>query len=528
MSLPGAELGRREDTRGSGRLFEGTIFAALAIWSLIPNALLLAWGGVWNGSSALNVADQMQYLSFIRDAGTHVLFANRFDVVHDPHLFFHPFFALSGLVWKLGASIQVSLLIWKPVAVLVLYAGFRAYVRRLLGPDRLAMATALALALFAATPAMALTDWLGASQRLNFGTSVMGLETYAASYTWGAGPGVLSVALMPLFLLAVERLLDPARRADGRSARWYAIWAGIAGMFCAWLHPWQGITLLVILAGLVVWDRFARRLLVLAIPIVLTTAPLAYMWVLSHTNSSWKFVSQPNHFSHFGWWLVLGVAPAVLALPAYRARDLDVQQRIVRIWPIAALLVYFGLHRSWFYHALVGTSLPLAVLMVVSWRDFRLPRSIAVAAMLIAVVPGMVYAVDKFQESRELHFFTPDERRALTFMDNSRRAGAVLAPVAPLGQAAPAFTGRNTYVGHYEWTPGYDARRLAAEALFDGSLSRPRARLVVRQSRATFLASDCKSRVDLAPVLRPGLRRVIRFGCATIYEVDPAAFVANG
>ena len=59
-------------------------------------------------------------------------------------------------------------------------------------------------------------------------------------------------------LLAIEKLLDPTRRAKGRSSVWYGGWAAAAGMLASWLHPWQGITLLLIVAILLGWERFDR------------------------------------------------------------------------------------------------------------------------------------------------------------------------------------------------------------------------------------------------------------------------------
>jgi hypothetical protein len=489
--------------------------------------VLLGGHGVFNGADSLDVPDLMQYMSFIRDSGQHVLISNRFDVVADPHLFLDPVFALSGLAWRLGASIQLALLLWVPVSVAALLVGFTAYARRLLGRDRTATAVALVLAFFYVAPAMPLAQWLHGSPTLRFGTEVVGLELFAGSYSWGGGPGI-AIALMPCFLLAVERLLDPSTRAAGRSARWYAAWAGLAGMLAMWVHPWQGVTLLVIVAALVAWGRFDRRYLALVFPAALTAAPLGYYFALSHTDSAWMTVSRPNDYAHFGLWLVLGMAPVLLALPGLGGRDLDLQERLLRIWPFAAFGVYLALDRTWFYQALAGLSLPLAILTVRGWRALRLPRVLAAAAVLAVTVPGMTWVVQEFVQTRADHFFGTGEARALAFLDSSRRAGPVLAPAMPLGQAVPAFTGRQTYVGHYYWTPDYPGRSALAERLFDGRLSRAQALALVRVSKAAYLLSDCRSgRADIQPLLGEVIVSVRRFGCATVYEVGPPAFQAH-
>jgi hypothetical protein len=90
----------------------------------------------------------------------------------------------------------------------------------------------------------------------------------------------------------------------------------------------------------------------------------------------------------------------------------------------------------------------------------------------------------------------------------------------PLGQALPAFAGRQTYVGHYYWTPDYSNRMTLTEALFDGRLPRQRAIDLIRASKAVFLASDCSQRrMNLEPELAGLITNVRRFGCATVYEL---------
>ena len=38
-------------------------------------------------------------------------------------------FVMSGLLWRLGLSIQLSYMLWIPVGLIVLFAGFAADVR---------------------------------------------------------------------------------------------------------------------------------------------------------------------------------------------------------------------------------------------------------------------------------------------------------------------------------------------------------------------------------------------------------------
>ena len=502
-----------------------------AFWSLIPLMVLFVGvdgglsvssdRGLFTGSDGLQTDDHLQYLAWVRDAGEHGLYSNRFDVVLDPRLFLHPMLALSGLLWKLGVSVQLAYLAWKPVAVVLLFAGFAAYIHRMIGPDRGARAAALALALFFLTPAAALVDWLDLGDiGFQFSTLVIGLEAFAGGYPWGGYTGTVAIAMVPIFLLAAERMLDPSRRA-GRSARAYALAAGVAGMFASWLHPWQGLTLLGIVAGLVAWGRFDRRYLALAVPVAMTAAPLVYLFVLSHTDSAFATVAQPNDSSHFGLWLLLALAPAALALTGVRRPGADLGERMLLLWPVAALAVYFSLQQSWFYHAFGGLSLPLAVLAVRGWRSVGLPRAVAVAAVVAATLFGMIFAVSKFRETSDDHFLPESEARALDYLEDAPRDGPVLA-VQRLGIAVPAFTGRQTWVGHYYWTPGYDDRRVRADDLFGGRLDPAGARALVLESRAAFVLARCEGSADLRPLLGDLVRDVRRFGCATVYEVGPA------
>ena len=79
----------------------------------------------------------------------------------------------------------------------------------------------------------------------------------------------------------------PARRRAHRTAR-PLILAAAASLLASWLHPWQGITLILIFVGLAVlrrlrdWRRAggARR----SAPAL----PLAYYYLLSHHDPAWK------------------------------------------------------------------------------------------------------------------------------------------------------------------------------------------------------------------------------------------------
>ena len=502
------------------------------LWALLPLALLFvhlsgglsigSQGRVFTGADVFDVPDQLQYLAWVRDAGEHVLVSNQFDLVPDPRLFLHPLFWLSGLAWRAGVSLQLAYLAWRPIAVAILLIGFVAYVRRLVGPDPRLRAGVLVLALFFATPAWAVWGWSGlGSARMRFGVDVMGLEMFPGAYTSNG----LVFGLMPLYLLGVEALLDPARRSPRRSVAWYAVATGLAGTLVAWLHPWQGLTLLLIVAGLVTWmrpwsePRPWSRLRVLAFPILATVAPFIYYFALSHTHSAWQRVSQPNGYPHLGAWFFVGVIPPLLLiLPGLRGRQLGVQERIVRLWPAAALAVYFLLDRSWFYHALAGLSLPLAILALPGLRRAGVPALALVLLVAAFTIPGSALYVKKLHDEAPQHFLPASEASALSALARSRTPGGVLAR-PPLGTAVPAFSGRSTWVGHPIWTPAYAARSARADALFAGRLAPPAAAALVRESGARFVVADCRASPRLPAALAGVMVSARRFGCATVYRV---------
>ena len=506
---------------------EAGALVLLAVWSLVPLAILfgrvgdgvgLGTGGrVFTGVDGPGISDQLQYMAWIRDAGENVLFSNRFDLAADPHLFLHPMFVLSGLVWQLGAGVQLAFLLWKPVAVAVLFLGFRAYVRRLLGPDRRLQLATLLLALFFFTPAAWLFDWAGlGDEDLHFGLLVMAVEMFPGAYVWGLWPLAVSVGLMPVFLLCFERALEPS--APGRrSAGWYAGAGAAVGLVVSWAHPWQGLTLLVIAAGVIAWSGLWRRWLLL-VPLAATVAPIAYYYALTHTDSAWAFVGHPGANPHFGAWLFLALLPPLLlAALGMPGRDLDLQERALRLWPPATLVVYFALESSWIYHAFSGISLPVAILAVRGWTRLRAPAWLGVAGVAALTLPGMAFYVQNLRRTAPDHFIDRGEGDALEYLERSPRKGGVLTS-DDLGRVVPALSGRQTWVGHFTWTPDHELRVGQADRLVDGRLAPDQAQAFVRETGAAFVLSGC-DRSDLAPALGSLVATTRRFGCARLYEV---------
>jgi hypothetical protein len=495
--------------------------AALLAWGLIPLAWLavdvLRFGGVLSGSDgALPGADQLFYMSYVRESGSDVLISNEFRLGPDSGVLFHPMFFVSGVLWQLGVGVKLALLAWKPVAALALGVGIWRYAERFVsGRARVAVAV---LAAFYFSPVLPALEWGGASlsgiDRLLF--LFTSGESMPALQLWGYLHAALVVGLVALFLLGVERLV-----AGGGSL----LWTSAAGLVVGWLHPWQGVTLLAVLLGLVAWGRFSGRYRVLALPALAVLVPMVYLFVLGRADADWRVSVEHLSGAHAPVWILLAaLAPLVVpALAGVRLGRPDDGERMLLLWAAAAFAVYVVVDQFPF-HALQGLSIPLAVLAVRGWqRRVSLPAWVGVACVAALTLPGMAFMVDTFREQKGAdiapYVLQGDEARALRFLESSPRAGGVLSRYY-LGMTVPALAGRDTWVGHFAWTPDFESRRARADDLFAGRLGAEEAQALVRSARPAWLLADCRTGVDLAPLLGGLVVRTHRFGCAAVYEVE--------
>lgn len=504
--------------------------ATLAGFSAVSLALIAVHasaGDVFTGADGPFAGDQLQYMAWIRDSAHNVFADNGYSLAASGHVYAHPMIAISGLVDRLTGAIQAAYLLWKPVAVLLMFGGFWLYVRRLVS-GRGAQIAALLLALFFASPAGPLADWLGfAGEQATQLGSLTG-DAFSATLLWGYFPAAVALGLMPLFLLALEAVLEPARRRSGWTRGRYLALAALAGMLAAWIHPWQGETLLLILAGLAVWKPAEARRRDLVLPGLATLLPLVYYLVLSRHAPAWELARAANEGDPLlASAVLIGLAPLLLpAVLGYGTPPRGVQERLVRIWPVAALALHF-VGPAVPEHAFQGIALPLAILAVRGWQRLELPRSavsrvLAVVVVAALTVPGAIWTIDWLDGligSRvQPHLLTSDEDQALEYVDRTAGGEGVLA-TPYLGAAVPAFSSSHVWAGHPSWTPDWPQRAAAADDLFAGRLAPVQARRLVAESGAALLLSDCQGRVDLAPVLGPLIANERRFGCATVYRL---------
>ena len=517
-----------------------TLVVALGAWAAFPLVLLLVHASQTHttftgvdgliGADGVLGADQLQYLAWARDAGSHVLASDLFSFSPSGHVYLEPLFTITGLLWKLGLSLPLAYLLWKPVAVLVLVLATMAWAQRAY-PDRAgAQAATAVLALFLYTPVAALVDWtqIGGTA-LRFQLYLLGDELLPASKLWGYVPSAIGLALVPVALLAAERALDPDRgarpghRALRRRLDRRALTAAtLAALLAAWLHPWQGITLILIFVGLGVWQRDHGGI-GLIVPAVGAGLPLAYYYLLGHTDPAWQLAAQQEIVARLGLpALLLGFGPLVL-LGAFGLRDpaQNVFEQVLILWIVAAFVTYF-VNDAFAPHALQGLSFPLAVLTVRGWRRLRIPALLAPLAVLICTVPGLAYQGRKFVRAARSHavqYYLPaGDEAALQWIATRAPAGGVLSP-APFAVTIPSQTGRNVWVGHGYWSQDYFAHKAQAGALFRGHDHPRQAQSFVTATRARLLLADCAHNHPLSHELGSLVLSVHRFGCARVYVV---------
>jgi hypothetical protein len=508
------------------------LFVLLALTIVAAGPLLyLLWQVAahdqdWIGIDYGSPQDQLQYISWIRESGAHVLAGDPYDPASTPRPLLHPGIVLSGLLARAGVAPWLAYLLWKPVAVGSLFVAVRAYVRRTLdgpGPRRAALVLALFYAVSTEPLARHLLDRAGALQ-----LGLSSFELWPGTWLWGYFFAAIGVAALAAALLAYER-----DRADGRARAL----APLLGLVCALFQPWQGATLIlvVVVAEAVCLRRGGplRRPIRGALPtLAATAAPLVYYALLGRSVSSWRLADEANQIFDPAWWTV-ALALAPLALPAalaYRSPPASFQDVALRTWPVAGLglLLFISATDVGTYapHALQGLSIPLAILAVIGIRTLgrRPARAAVLAAAAVALVTLPVTAL-KLREARSKiarnegpFFLSSGERDAFRYLDRTPGTGDVLAPYE-LGQMMPALAGRAPFVGHTSWTPDFFRRDFYVDSLYAGRLSSRQAQALVRAARVRFVLVGCRPGAALGTLIAPLVASRREFGCVSVYTL---------
>jgi hypothetical protein len=501
--------------------FEVACLVAFVLFSLwvvgLDLRLAIVHGLVWTGTDGFFIVDQMQYLAWIQSASHHLLIANLFVLRGTPSDYFQPAMAISGGIAALGVAPWLALLLWKPVAVVTTFFAARAWAHRSVtgtGPRRVMIALCLFFASFSTI--------YGA-----FGIVGDMMPTWQS---WGYPFGLLAVALIVFALLAYARA-----REEGRIA-WIP---GVLGGVASTLHPWQGETLILILvlAELIRWreHRTLRSLGLPAVTLFLTGVPLVYYLMLGRLDLSWTLARVASKHTFSFWAIALGAAPlAVVALLGYRGRSRTFLELLARVWPVVALIIYFLSATALSatpLHAFNGITFPLSMLAVLGVQRTRLPelrsaRLVTTVAVMAFTVPANAYALAVaptyvHPTGGNANFITHDERDALAYLQRDPDDGGVLTQFY-LGEVVPGRTGRHTLVGDCLWSePRCMPRSEAADALFNGSMSKARARRFVIRSKARFILASCAPHVDMQRLLGELVADARHFGCATVYQLNP-------
>jgi hypothetical protein len=264
------------------------------------------------------------------------------------------------------------------------------------------------------------------------------------------------------------------------------------------------------------------------LPLLATAVPLVCYLALSRSDEAWELAGRANEAGSWPLWImVVGLAPLALpALLAYRLPAPDFGSLALRLWPVAALAVYYQPAGTFPAHAVQGITVPLAVLATL-WLRGRLgsrplPVLVAVGACLVLIAPGLAYRVDRLRGAvnagLQPFFLEPSENDALRHMESAPGKGGVLTTVFS-GQAVPAFTGRPVWVGAMSWTPDFKARQRRTDDLFAGRLGKSESKSLIMRSGARFLYSDCRGHPDITGLVAAVTGPPRRFGCATVWEV---------
>ena len=304
---------------------QAPVLALMVAWTALPVVALVVWvtshGGVLTGANGYDTFDQEQYLAWIRDAGSHVLASNLWRIAATPHDYLQPMYLISAGIWRLGVPLPVAYMVFKPVALAVLFLGCAWYCPASAAGSRWMQAAALLIAVFYLSPVLQLAVWSGHLSVVHRFELVLATDDADPSLgLWGLEHVALTVGLMPVYLICAESVLQRGLAA----ARGRAVAAALAGAAVSWLHPWQGAMLLIVTAAAFLLAPPRRRYLGLAVPVIATVLPLVYGLALSHDDPSWHYFQQQTIHtlgaSTAPWWALLASfgLPAAFAVAGVR------------------------------------------------------------------------------------------------------------------------------------------------------------------------------------------------------------------
>jgi hypothetical protein len=296
----------------------------------------------------------------------------------------------------------------------------------------------------------------------------------------------------------------------------------------SFLHPWQGVTLLLVHALTALSSRAARTVTLL-VTLGATGAPLLFYRLASHSDPRLELTDRNTVLGAAPLWIVVvALIPLSLAVGGTNwTRLRSLHERQLLLWPLASLFCYWAVDVSWQPYFLLGATLPLAILTVrgAAAAGRRFTR-VGIACLLLLTLPGTAFVVNllrqrEYGSARGLYVLKSADKNALQYVARSTRRGSVLAS-GFLGPAAWTFTGRRSWAATPLVSPEYAIGQVEAAHLFADRSPPPVARRFVTRTGAAFVIAGCGS-AALTNTLRPLIASMHSFGCASVYEIRRAA-----
>ena len=508
---------------------EWLIGCSFAVVSVSVLAALVSKGRPLGGAESQVGADQLQYLSWVISSSHHVFINSLWSIpAQVGSRFFHPGFAFSGLLTRLGLPVIVSYQLWKLAAIPALVIAAVAWSRRFL-PVGGARTAGLALILFGLSPVGAFVGWNYLAGGYRAQIEFVAGEVFAPAWLWGYMMTAIAVAALFGTLLLAER------QRNDETPFWIGLAAPLLALICSWLQPWQGAELLavVLIADITRRQEGLQRLVLRRLPLfVAALAPLVYYRWLAASEDVWRIASEANNnvpLWSLGVW-VAALLPWAPALLAYRKRPSNWGEVVLMVLPALMIAEYFAIallgSGTFPFHAVQGIGFCLGVLAVRGsliarpfdwWRRHSL---LALGLVMVMCLPGTLHRMNlmrlEIHRSEQPYFLEQGEVEALAYLRHNKKVGGVLAPIKA-GLTVPAHTGRATWVGELSWTPNFRDRVRIAEEFFKGQLGEVEGAALVGGSHASFLYADCGHQADLGPALAGKVAKVESFGCARVW-----------
>ncbi|MCX6393984.1 MAG: hypothetical protein NTY57_03920 [Solirubrobacterales bacterium] len=542
------------------RLSRAALWASITAFTLLSLTvvIVIVWNALFNGAiwtGALGyVFDSMQYLAWVREGSDHFLSANLFDTAPLVRDYLNPGLIISSGLHRLGLSIPLAYAFWVPVGIAVVVVAVVKYAGQML-PKGWWRVAAILLALTYKLPIKAILEGHVPKKSLD-ATTYAGFDAWPVYWSWGFSLTAVAVALLCFGLMRYDAVRSRGIRFSGSLAA--------IALFCSWLQPWQGATLLgVIIGGEIIGSLVLKgedsaglrgRMSLIGTTVLFGMAPLVYYALLGKFDEAWRIngIQANNYVAGASWWTAFAILGPLIVGAAFalRFRPERFRDVAIRLWPVVAIAQLIVIDATQIgntaSHALKGITIPLAILTVIGvapWfaqaagsRRFgklgpALSAAIAVVLIGLLTIPGAINQVrlqldDMKLEGRGGYAISKDDVRALNYIARSPRKGSVYAS-SLYGSMVPWRTDRATWVGHETWTPRFQGRSYFNEVALVGGLKSVGKGLtiaqVVRWTGAAFVLQDCyHSNYYLAKALAPITKTRKNFYCATVYEIKPA------